>query len=187
LKFPPCFFPPLPKKREKRKEETPLQPLHQNRFLRAPPDCEYRALAPGFAVTLDWRTPVTSRYTIKKNTIERRRVLRPSPNLVINVSLSLSPLHGSVLSPCEDSVLRGWDPKVPIGSPVSFPKRPNQAWRLVAPSSPCRINTKSKHQTAYEFQSTIHFSHRFPNRNRPTIALINTTQHQKKKCYLPGG
>ena len=46
------------------------------------------------------------------------------------------PLHGSVLSPCEDSVLRGWDPKVPVGSPVSFPKRSNPAWRLVAPSSP---------------------------------------------------
>jgi len=56
------------------------------------------------------------------------------------------PLHGSVLSPCEDSVLRGWDPKVPVGSPVSLPKRSNPAWRLVAPSSPCRINTKSKHQ-----------------------------------------
>jgi hypothetical protein len=28
---------------------------------------------------------------------------------------------------------------------VSFPKRSNPAWRLVAPSSPCRINTKSKH------------------------------------------
>jgi len=47
----------------------------------------------------------------------------------------------------EVSVLRGWDPKVPVGSPVSFPKRPNPAWRLVAPSSPCRINTKSKHQS----------------------------------------
>ena len=35
--------------------------------------------------------------------------------------------------------------KVPVGSPVSFPKRSNQTWRLVAPSSPCRINTKSKH------------------------------------------
>jgi len=46
----------------------------------------------------------------------------------------------------EVSVLRGWDPKVPVGSPVSFPKRSNPAWRLVAPSSPCRINTKSKHQ-----------------------------------------
>ena len=45
----------------------------------------------------------------------------------------------------EVSVLRGWDPKVPVGSPVSFPKRSNQAWRLVAPLSPCRINTKSKH------------------------------------------
>jgi len=29
---------------------------------------------------------------------------------------------------------------------VSFPKRPNPARRLVAPPSPCRINTKSKHQ-----------------------------------------
>jgi len=46
----------------------------------------------------------------------------------------------------EVSVLRGWDPKVPVGSPVSFPKRSNPAWRLVAPSSPCRINTKGKHQ-----------------------------------------
>ena len=45
----------------------------------------------------------------------------------------------------EVSVLRGWDPKVPVGSPVSFPKRSNPAWRLVAPSSQCRINTKSKH------------------------------------------
>ena len=48
----------------------------------------------------------------------------------------------------EVSVLRGWDPKVPVGSPVSFPKRSNPAWRLVAPSSPCRINTKSKHQAS---------------------------------------
>ena len=48
----------------------------------------------------------------------------------------------------EVSVLRGWDPKVPVGSPVSFPKRSNPAWRLVAPSSPCRINTKSKHQSS---------------------------------------
>ena len=47
----------------------------------------------------------------------------------------------------EVSVLRGWDPKVPVGSPVSFPKRSNPAWRLVAPSSPCRINTKRKHQS----------------------------------------
>ena len=47
----------------------------------------------------------------------------------------------------EVSVLRGWDPKVPVGPPVSFPKRSNPAWRLVAPSSPCRINTKSKHQS----------------------------------------
>ena len=50
----------------------------------------------------------------------------------------------------EVSVLRGWDPKVPVGSPVSFPKRSNPAWRLVAPSSPCRINTKSKHQALVE-------------------------------------
>ena len=49
----------------------------------------------------------------------------------------------------EVSVLRGWDPKVPVGSPVSFPKRSNPAWRLVAPSSPCRINTKSKHQQGF--------------------------------------
>ena len=49
----------------------------------------------------------------------------------------------------EVSVLRGWDPKVPVGSPVSFPKRSNPAWRLVAPSSPCRINTKSKHHSAH--------------------------------------
>ena len=49
----------------------------------------------------------------------------------------------------EVSVLRGWDPKVPVGSPVSFPKRSNPAWRLVAPSSPCRINTKSKHHTNF--------------------------------------
>ena len=28
----------------------------------------------------------------------------------------------------EVSVLRGWDPKVPVGSPVSFPKRSNPAW-----------------------------------------------------------
>jgi len=48
----------------------------------------------------------------------------------------------------EVSVLRGWDLKVPVGSPVSSPKRSNPAWRLVAPSSPCRINTKSKHQTS---------------------------------------
>jgi len=56
------------------------------------------------------------------------------------------PLHGSVVSPCEDSVLMGWDPKVSVGSPVSFPKRSNPAWRLVAFPSLCRINTKSKHQ-----------------------------------------
>jgi len=58
------------------------------------------------------------------------------------------PLHGSVVSLCTDSVLRGWDPKVPVGSPVSFSKRSNPAWRPVAPSSPRRINTKSKHQTS---------------------------------------
>jgi len=29
--------------------------------------------------------------------------------------------HGSMFSPCEDSVLRGWDPKVHVGSPVSLP------------------------------------------------------------------
>ena len=53
----------------------------------------------------------------------------------------------------EVSVLRGWDPKVPVGSPVSFPKRSNPAWRLVAPSSPCRINTKSKHQRTSQSHS----------------------------------
>jgi hypothetical protein len=37
--------------------------------------------------------------------------------------------------------------KGPVGSPVSFPKRSNQVWRLVASPSPCQINTKSKHQT----------------------------------------
>ena len=31
------------------------------------------------------------------------------------------PLHGSVLSPCEDSVLRGWDPKVLLHCPSPFP------------------------------------------------------------------
>jgi len=31
------------------------------------------------------------------------------------------PLHGSVLSPCEDSVLRGWDPKVLLVRPSPFP------------------------------------------------------------------
>ena len=36
--------------------------------------------------------------------------------------------------------------QVPVGSPISFPKRSNPAWRLVPPPSPCRINTKSKHQ-----------------------------------------
>jgi len=45
------------------------------------------------------------------------------------------PLHGSVVSPCEDSVLRGWDPKVPVGSPSPFPSALIQ--RGVAPSSPC--------------------------------------------------
>ena len=55
----------------------------------------------------------------------------------------------------EVSVLRGWDPKVPVGSPVSFPKRSNPAWRLVAPSSPCRINTKSKHQDDLAFPANL--------------------------------
>ena len=54
----------------------------------------------------------------------------------------------------EVSVLRGWDPKVPVGSPVSFPKRSNPAWRLVAPSSPCRINTKSKHHIYQKINGT---------------------------------
>jgi len=31
------------------------------------------------------------------------------------------PLHGSVLSSCEDSVLRGWDPKVLLVRPSPFP------------------------------------------------------------------
>ena len=31
------------------------------------------------------------------------------------------PLHGSVLSPCEDSVLRGWDQKVLLARPSLFP------------------------------------------------------------------
>ena len=59
---------------------------------------------------------------------------------------AMGPLHGSVVSPCEDCVLRGWNAKVPVGSPVSFPKRSNPAWRLAAPPSPCRINAKSKHR-----------------------------------------
>ena len=70
----------------------------------------------------------------------------------------------------EVSVLRGWDPKVPAGSPVSFPKRSNPAWRLVAPSSPCRINTKSKHQ------GTPSPRPRFPQRGyriKPTFAIFS--------------
>ena len=70
----------------------------------------------------------------------------------------------------EVSVLRGWDPKVPVGSPVSFPKRSNPAWRLVAPSSPCRINTKSKHQ------GTPSPRPRFPQRGY----RIKPTFNQKK-------
>jgi len=44
----------------------------------------------------------------------------------------VGPLHGSVISPCEDSGSWGQGPKGPVGSPVSFPKRSNPAWRLVA-------------------------------------------------------
>jgi len=56
------------------------------------------------------------------------------------------PLHGSVLSSCEDSVLRGWEPKGPVGSPDSFPSALNKrggSW----PSLPLvELIQKSMHQ-----------------------------------------
>jgi len=80
------------------------------------------------------------------------------------------PLHGTVLSPCEDSgsrgPSRGWDPKVPVGSPVSFPKRSNPAWRLVPPPPPCRINTKSKHRAQLRWTAILFYSvHNLHNLN----------------------
>jgi hypothetical protein len=65
----------------------------------------------------------------------------------------------------------GWDPKVPVGSPVSLPKRPNQAWRLVAPSSPCRINTKSKHQKGRRNVVDNAKTIKYPTTHRKSLAL----------------
>jgi len=43
-------------------------------------------------------------------------------------------------------VFLGVGPKGPVTVVRLLPQRLNPAWRLVLPPSPCRINTKSKHQ-----------------------------------------
>jgi hypothetical protein len=75
----------------------------------------------------------------------------PGPKLCPNVALINPTQHQKIESRSETRAPPL--PRIeliqnPVGSPVSFPTRLNPARRLVAPPSPCRINTKSKHQLA---------------------------------------
>jgi len=68
------------------------------------------------------------------------------------------------------TVFLGGGTQGPVSSPVSFPKRSNQAWRLVAPALPRveliqKVSTKLRpspnellDQTAYEFQEILYMS-----------------------------
>jgi hypothetical protein len=53
-------------------------------------------------------------------------------------------------------------------------QRPNQAWRLVAPPSPSRINTKSKHQSSPAIPDVSPGFHL-----RPNVASINHSTIKK--------